>query len=213
MRGPGKLEAMGMLECGQRLQAIAQAGLTYSREPYDRERYAQIQQIAFEMLAHRSGGTVEEAAQAFSLEAGYPTPKVDVRAVVFDDTGRLLLVHERSSGQWTLPGGWADIGDTPSAMAVRETKEEAGVDVKAVKLLAVFDKSRHGHPPSLFYVYKFFIRCEHVAGTPHGSHETIDARFFGRDELPSLDAERVTAAQVERMFVHRDRPELPTDFD
>jgi ADP-ribose pyrophosphatase YjhB (NUDIX family) len=203
---------MGLLEWGQRLQAIAQTGLAYSREPYDRERYAQIQALAFEILAQGSGGTVEEAAKAFSLEAGYPTPKVDVRAVVFRED-RLLLVKEKSSGLWTLPGGWADIGDTPSAMAVRETQEEAGVDVKPVKLLAVFDKSRHAHPPALFYVYKLFVRCELLGGTPHPSHETTDVGFFGRHEIPPLDTERVTAGQIERMFVHFDQPNLPTDLD
>ena len=204
---------MATLSWGQRIRAIAQAGLSYAQGPYDRERYGELQDIADEMLCAASGCGVAEIRQAFSLEVGYPTPKVDVRAVVFDETGRLLFVLEKSTGRWTLPGGWADVGSSPAEMAARETLEEAGLEVRPATLLAVHDKARQAHPPSLFYVYKMFFRCLLLGGRPHPNHETSDVRFFSRSGLPELDTERVTAAQVERMFVHFDHPDLSTDFD
>ena len=204
---------MTILSWGQRIRAIAQAGLSYAQGPYDRERYGELQDIAEEMLSAASGHGVPEVREAFSLEAGYPTPKVDVRAVVFDGSGRMLFVLEKSTGRWTLPGGWADVGSSPAEMAVRETAEEAGLDVRAVKLLAVHDKARQAHPPSLFYVYKMFFLCQLLGGQPRPNHETADVRFFARVELPELDTERVTAGQVARMFAHLDDPGLPTDFD
>jgi ADP-ribose pyrophosphatase YjhB (NUDIX family) len=145
-------------------------------------------------------------------ERVYPTPKVDVRAVVFQG-GKILLVLEKSTGRWTLPGGWADIGDAPSEAAAREAFEEAGYHVRPVKLLAVFDKSRHGHPRGLLYIYKLFIRCELIGGEPTDNHETSSAAFFGLDELPPLDAHRVTEDQIQRLFAHLADPNLPADFD
>ena len=203
---------MSLLDWAQKIQAIAQTGLAYCEGPYDRERYQQLLPIAYEMLAAGSGTSVGVVEQAFALEKGYPTPKVDVRAAVFRD-GRLLLVREKSSGKWTLPGGWADVGDTASEVAARETREEAGFDVRPVKLLAVLDKARHAHPPSVFYTYKLFFRCELQGGEARASHETLAAEFFDRAQLPPLDTDRTTGAQVERMFAHFDRPDLPTEFD
>jgi ADP-ribose pyrophosphatase YjhB (NUDIX family) len=198
---------------GQRVRAIAQTGLAYAREEYDRERYRELQEIGEEMLSAASGRPVAEVHEAFAHETGYPTPKVDVRAAVFDESGRLLFVLEKATGRWTLPGGWADVGSSPAEMAARETREEAGLEVRPVKLLAVHDKARQAHPPSLFYVYKMFFRCERVGGAPRPSYETAEVRFFARDELPELDTERVTPGQVARMFAHFDQPDLPTDFD
>ncbi|HEX6314832.1 MAG TPA: NUDIX hydrolase [Gemmatimonadaceae bacterium] len=203
---------MSVLAWGRRVQAIAQTGLAYCREPYDRERYEQLLSLAHEMLARAAGVSPERIAEAFSVEKGYPTPKVDVRAAVFRD-GRLLLVREKSTGRWTLPGGWADVGDSASEMAARETREEAGFEVRPVKLLAVFDKARQAHPPSLFYAYKMFFRCEIVGGEARSNHETAGVDFFARDALPPLDTDRTTAGQVDCMFAHFDEPDRPTDFD
>jgi ADP-ribose pyrophosphatase YjhB (NUDIX family) len=204
---------MGLLSWAQRIQAIAQAGLGYAEGPYDRERYHQLEDVAHEMLAAASGSTPDEVRQLFARESGYPTPKVDVRAVVFDEAGRLLFVLEKSTGRWTLPGGWADVGSSPGEMAARETREEAGLEVRPVKLLAVHDKARQAHPPALFYCYKMFFRCALVGGEPRVNHETSAVSFFPRTRLPALDTERVTAAQVELMFAHFDRPDLPASFD
>lgn len=204
---------MTLLGWARKIRALAQAGLHFTRDPYDRERYQHLQDIADEMLAARTGATKEEVRHAFAVERGYPTPKVDVRAAVFDDGGRLLFVLEKSTGLWTLPGGWADVGSSPAEMAARETLEEAGLEVRPEKLLAVHDKARQAHPSSVFYVYKLFFRCRLLGGRPRVNHETAGVAFFGRHEIPALDTERTTAGQVERMFAHHDDPDLPTDFD
>jgi hypothetical protein len=137
----------------KRLQAIAQTGLTYARDPFDIERYESIRLVAAEMMTAGSGEQgVDFFVKLLSTDVGYATPKVDVRAAVFRE-GRLLLVREREDGRWTLPGGWADIGDSPSAAVVKEVKEESGYDVKARKLLALLDRNLHGHPPIPYHAY------------------------------------------------------------
>ncbi|HTB72142.1 MAG TPA: NUDIX hydrolase [Polyangiaceae bacterium] len=196
----------------QRLQFIAQAGLTYSRDPYDRERFEQIQAMAAEILAEGAGAPPSEVLSMLQLEKGYATPKVDIRVAVFEG-GRVLLVREASDGRWSLPGGWADVGDTPSAVAVREAKEESGYDVRVTKLLAVLDKSTHDPSPGLWYTYKIFFRGELTGGAPLTGHETEEVGWFGRDELPALSIARNTPGQLARLFEHFDAPDLPADFD
>lgn len=199
------------LRWAQRIQAIAQTGLTYARDPFDRQRYEELRELAIEMAAE-AGAAADAARAAFTSEDSYPTPKVDVRAVVFRDD-ELLLVREARTGAWTLPGGWADVGDTPGGVAERETREESGYAVKARKMIAVFDKSRHEHPPSLYYTYKMLVLCELVGGEARESHETDGVGFFGRDALPELDLERTTPGQVAAAFAHGADPSLPTEFD
>jgi ADP-ribose pyrophosphatase YjhB (NUDIX family) len=147
------------LAWAKQLQTIAQTGLTYVRDPYDRERYEQVREIALEMLAAGSGLPMPEARGLFAGETGHATPKVDVRGVVFQgDT--ILLVRERSDGGWTLPGGWADPGEAPSVATVREVYEESGYRTRAIKLLALYDRDLHGHGPHPYHIYKVFFQCE-----------------------------------------------------
>jgi ADP-ribose pyrophosphatase YjhB (NUDIX family) len=200
------------LRWAERLQAIAQTGLTYARDPYDLDRYRELRAIAVEIVAGHLDLPLEGAGAGFAAGSGYPTPKVDVRAAVFRD-GRLLLVRERAIARWSLPGGWADLGQSPGEVAARETLEESGFLVRPVKLLAVLDKSRHRHPPAVDYVYKLFIRCALEGGEAQTSHETDAVGFFGPDELPELEPGRVTREQVRRVFEHEADPSLPTDFD
>ena len=203
------------LDWARRLQALAQTGLTYASDPYDVERYEAIRRMAAEMASPE--GTEAGAAElerAFERETGYATPKVDVRGVVFDAEGRMLLVRERSDGKWTLPGGWADVGASPAENVVREISEEAGFQTRATKLLAVYDRSRHGHPPMLYSVYKLFFLCEITGGeAANGTTETDGVAFFARGELPPLSTGRVTAAQLGEFFGQRGNPDRPTDFD
>lgn len=196
----------------QKLQAIAQTGLAYSKDAYDIERYRQLRDIAVSIVCDQTAASEEQVRTEFALGSGYPTPKVDVRAVVFEKAS-ILLVRERAEGLWSLPGGWADIGQSLGEAAVRETLEETGYRVRPVKLLAVFDKAKHPHPPSLDYVYKCFVSCELEGGEPRVSHETDAVQFFLKTSLPHLDTRRVTASQVLRMFEHHADPFLPTDFD
>ena len=205
-------ERPAWLRFAEKVQAIAQTGLAYASDPYDRERYQELRGIAVEMVARGSGVPVAEVQVAFASGIGYPTPKVDALAVVFRGD-ELLLVRERRSGGYTFPGGWADVGDTPGAAAERETLEESGYRVRASKLLALLDKSRHAHPPSLDYTYKVLIACRLEGGEPATSHEIDAVGFFPRTAIPELDLDRTTPGQIELAWGHHEDPSRPTDFD
>lgn len=194
------------------LQTIASAGLTYSRDPFDRDRFEQVRAVAAEILARQSDLSLPAAAERLRAEPGYVTPKVDVRAVVFDGD-RVLLVREASDGRWSLPGGWADVGESPAEVAAREVREESGLEVRVTRLLAVLDKRKHPHPPQLAYVYKLFFLCEVTGGALRTSTETPGVDWFTRRTLPPLSLDRVLPAQVERMFQLRELPGAPADFD
>lgn len=200
------------LRFAERVQAIAQTGLAYARDPYDRERYEALRGIAVEMAASGLGVPGDEVRVAFASGLGYPTPKIDVRGVVFRGH-ELLLVRERRSGRWTFPGGWADVGDTPGAAAERETLEESGYHVRATKLLALLDKTRHEHPPSVDYTYKLLIGCRLEGGEPATCHEVDAVAFFSRTATPELDLERTTPGQVALAWAHHEDPQRATDFD
>ena len=205
-------ERPAWLRFAERVQAIAQTGLAYARDPYDRERYQQLRRIAVELAASGLERPRAEVAVAFAAGLGYPTPKIDVRAVVFRGD-ELLFVRERKSGRWTLPGGWADVGDTPSAAAERETLEESGYRVHATKLLALLDKACHEHPPSLDYTYKLLIGCRLEGGQPATSHEIEAVSFFPRAVIPELDLDRTTPGQVALAWAHHADGSRPADFD
>ena len=201
------------IDWAKRLQAIAQTGLTYAESPYDVERYEAVRHIAAEMAADRSDVPLPRVLDLFASDTGYATPKVDVRAVIFHN-GSILLVRERSDGRWTLPGGWADVGESPSECVAREAKDETGYDVQVQKLLAVYDRSKHPHePPFPFHVYKMFFLCEIVGGKATRNSEIDEIGFFARDVIPPLSLTRITPQQIDRMFEHRQHAEWPTDFD
>ena len=200
------------LRWNKRLQAIAQDGLTYTKDDYDLGRYEQLRELAAEMLAAHSTETLEQASDLLALERGPATPKVDVRAAVFRK-GRILLVKEPGDEGWSLPGGWADVGESPSEAAVRETLEESGYRVRPVRLLAAYDRDRHGHPPIPYHVYKLVFLCEILDEPPSSDVDTDGAQFFGEQELPELSVSRIIPAQIERFFEHHRNPNLPTDFD
>jgi ADP-ribose pyrophosphatase YjhB (NUDIX family) len=200
------------LEWAAQLQAIAQCGLTYAKNPFEIERYNQVREIAAEIMAAHSDLDTAQVRDLFASESGYATPKVDVRGVVFCDDA-ILLVKELRDGRWTLPGGWADVNDSPAEATVREVREESGYDTRAVKLLACYDRSKHGHPPYGYHIYKLFFQCELIGGEAAESIETGGADFFREDQIPDLSLPRVTPAQIERFFEHYRHPEWPTDFD
>jgi ADP-ribose pyrophosphatase YjhB (NUDIX family) len=200
------------LRWAQRIQAIAQTGLAYARDPYDLERYRELREIAVELAAAGLDAPQDAVRVALASGLGYPTPKVDVRAVVFRGE-ELLLVREKRTGRWTFPGGWADAGDTPAGAAEREALEESGYRVKAHKVLALLDKARHEHPPSVDYTYKVLVGCRLEGGSPATSHEVDAVGFFARGELPELDLDRTTPGQIALAFAHAADPARPTDFD
>jgi ADP-ribose pyrophosphatase YjhB (NUDIX family) len=164
-------------------------------------------------MAQGSGADQDMILELFRQETGYATPKVDVRGAAFVD-GRVLLVREISDGGWTLPGGWADVNQSAAECVVREIAEESGFEARALKLAAVRDYGKSGHPPRHFVsIYKMFFLCEITGGTARPSDETSDVGFFPRDGLPALSLQRTTAAQIDRMFDHMEQPGLPTEFD
>jgi ADP-ribose pyrophosphatase YjhB (NUDIX family) len=200
------------LEWAKQLQAISQAGLTYSKDVYDIERFEMIRDVSVEILSQHTEVDQALIKDLFANETGYATPKVDIRAVVFKDD-KILMVRETMDGDWSLPGGWGDIGLTPSEVAVKEVKEESGFEVKAVKLLGVLDKKCHPHPPSPYHVYKMFIRCEIIGGQAEEGIETTAVGFFGEDELPGLSVERNTESQIRMMFRYLHELDAPVYFD
>jgi ADP-ribose pyrophosphatase YjhB (NUDIX family) len=195
------------------LQAIAQTGLTFSTDNYDRDRYQRLRAIAVQMLAVGSNTPIERVQGLFNQDVGYPTPKVDVRGALFRDD-RILLVREIGDGRWTLPGGWADVNQSAKECVEREVKEESGFDARALKLAGVYDYRRQGEVSSHPYsIYKLFFICELTGGSARPSLETSAVEFFPRDQLPQLSLGRVNPRQIERMYEHWQHPELMTEFD
>jgi len=196
-----------------RLQSIAQNGLHYAESGYDVERYQSIRQIAAEIMEVGSKTDQEVILTLFSKQTGHATPKVDVRGVAFKDR-QILLVKEKEDSGWTIPGGWADPDETPGEAVAREVYEESGFLVKPVKLLAVYDRTLHGHePPHPFRIYKLFFLCEILGGEPKPSPETLDVAFFRQEEMPPLSLGRTTPSQINRFYEHFNQPNLPADFD
>jgi ADP-ribose pyrophosphatase YjhB (NUDIX family) len=205
---------MKILEWARRVQAIAQTGLAFTHDPYDRERYEQLRQLVTSLLSSELELPAGRIQEFWSGEDGYITPKVDVRGAVFEQN-KVLLVRERSDGKWTLPGGWVEVNDAPSHAVEREIREESGYTARAVKLAALFDKNNptHGHPAGIHHIYKLFFLCELTGGTATTSSETDAVDFFRVDSLPPLSAGRATQSQIERLYQHHLHRDLPTDFD
>jgi ADP-ribose pyrophosphatase YjhB (NUDIX family) len=211
------MESNKLLLHAQRLQAIAQAGLTFATSGYDLERYEEIRGISVSLLQELTDEPRDKIIREFASESGYQTPKVDVRAVVFRGEHEILLVREKNDqGRWTLPGGWADIGYSPFEVAMKEAEEESGLRVRAVRLLALYDKRKHPHPPQPWYVYKAFVRCEVEGGElAQETAETAGAGWFREEELGSLalSTDRVTESQLATLFRFAGDPDLPALCD
>jgi ADP-ribose pyrophosphatase YjhB (NUDIX family) len=203
---------VNILDWARKVQAIAQTGLAFTTDPFDRERYTQLTELVASILSRELDIPLEKARGFWEGEEGYATPKVDVRGGIFEG-GRVLLVRERSDGRWTLPGGWVDVNDSPSGAVAREIFEESGYRARAVKLAALVDKLRHPHPPGIHHIYKLFFLCERTGGAAALSNETDAVQFFDVHALPELSTGRVLASQIERLYQHHLHPELPTDFD
>ena len=173
-----------VLAWARKVQAIAQTGIAFTHDTYDRERYLQLQKLVASIISSELDIPLGRAKAFWDHEDGYATPKVDVRGAAFDGD-KVLLVRERSDGKWTLPGGWVDVNDAPSEAVVREIFEESGYHAKALKLAALVDKNRHPHPPSVHHIYKLFFLCELTGGTATISDETDAVEFFSSTRFPS----------------------------
>ena len=195
-----------------RIQSLAQAGLQYGKDVYDRERYQELRQIAAEMMAIKADIPVENAYALFCGESGYQTPKIDTRAAVFVD-GKILLVHE-NNGTWALPGGWCDVDQSVASNVRKEVKEETGFTVSTEKLIAVQDWRKHNVQNYVYGVIKMFVLCRYEGGEFVENSETTEIGFFGREELPErLAAEKCTKEQILMCFSSFEHPDSPTVFD
>ncbi len=200
------------IEWAREIQALAQTGYHYAQDDYQRDRCKRLMEIAAEMISGNSDVEFLSLAKVFQSQIGYATPKIDVRAAVFRD-GKILLVRERMDGGWTMPGGWADVGDIPSQAAEREAWEEAGFRVKAIKVIGVYDANRVG-PLEIFHAFKIVFWCQLIDGNPRPSQETSDVAFFGPNEIPSvLSGERTKSRHINDAFLVLANPECPTVFD
>jgi ADP-ribose pyrophosphatase YjhB (NUDIX family) len=192
---------MDTLAAARELAAIAQTGAHFAADKYDQERYQRVGEIASTLLAGYSDLPGDTIYAWSKQEFGYATPKVDVRAFVLDANRVLLIREDADAGRWTLPGGWADVNESPSESVVREVQEESGYVVKPIRLLAVFDRERQGHaPPFPYHVYKMFFLCEIVGGSPRRTAESSESAFFAEASLPELSLSRVLPGQIHAFF-------------
>jgi ADP-ribose pyrophosphatase YjhB (NUDIX family) len=197
----------------KRVQALAEIGLEFSQNTYDRERYEELQEITFQIMAQMTDVPIEKIVPVIQDKNGYKTPKVDVRAVVFNEQNQILLIQEKADNCWAMPGGWADIGYTAAEVAVKECFEEAGLKVEAIKLLAVLDKQKQNMPPAFEYVYKIFLLCKKLDDNVAVGVETIDVEWFNEHHLPELSTPRNTVEQIKLMFQYHRGERTEPCFD
>ena len=202
-----------LITLAQRIRALSQTGLAYSVNDYDTERCRDLIAISDRIASIVSGIGEDEINACYIPVKEYVTPKTDIRAVIFNDHDEVLLVREKLDGRWSMPGGWAEVGYTPKEVAVKETKEETGLDVRVVRLLAVMDKRCHAHPVNPFYIYKMFILCEVLGGQFNEAFDIIDKGFFPLDHLPPLSLDRILSGQINLMNELRRNPTAPVYLD
>lgn len=180
-----------IVKAARRVQAIAQAGLHYAENEFDRQRYDELRDLSIRLAAAASDREINIIKDLFTNETGFQTPKVDIRSVVIKDN-KILLARERSDGGFAIPGGFADINYSPSEVAVKEVREETGLEVRASRVLAVIDTDRHDFPPLEYHYYKIVLLCELTGGELSDSNETTEAGFYDFDNLPELSEKRNT---------------------
>jgi ADP-ribose pyrophosphatase YjhB (NUDIX family) len=199
------------LAWAREIYSLSQAGLAFSKNPFDIARYKRLQEITAEMIASESELAAQAVLESFSMQAGYVTPKIDVRGAVVKD-GKILLVQEGSDGRWAMPGGWADLGNAPASVAEREVWEESGYRVRADKVIAVIDANRI-QPMEFYHAYKIIFLCTLLDGEPRPSVETLAVDFFPPHQLPSLSIYRTNESMLAEVFAHIVDPGRPAAFD
>lgn len=194
------------------IQSLAQAGLAYTQNVYDIERYERLREMAAEMIAEKSDISLEKVKDLFCNETGYQTPKLDTRAAIFQDD-KILLTHEKN-GTWSLPGGWVDVLESAKSNTIKEVKEETGLDVEAVKLIALQDRNKHNKPVYAYGIWKVFVLCKRIGGEFVENIETTEIKYFGLNELPdNLAEEKCTKEQIEMCFKAKEDVNWQVQFD
>jgi ADP-ribose pyrophosphatase YjhB (NUDIX family) len=206
--------SLNWFEIAKELKDISQAGKFFAKDGYEKQRHERLEQIAADILADHSNIDVDKVKTMLQADTGYPTPKVDCRGVIFKDD-KILLVKEIADNGWTLPGGWCDVGSTPSENVAREVWEESGFEVEVKRLLAVYDRDKQGHtPPYPFNIYKMFFLCEITGGQAKISNETSEVKFFAENELPEkFSLGRTLPHQIKLFFKQYRDSAIPTDYD
>lgn len=203
-----------LLNLAKRIKSIADTGLVYNTNDYDRERYTELLEISHEMAGLLINQPIEVIKNFYAPNTDYPTPKVDIRGLALNKAGEILLVKEMADGKWTLPGGWADIGLSPSEVIQKEFREETGLVVEATRLLAVFDKKCHPHPAQAFYVYKFALLCVITGDLQfQKGFDILEVAFFRVDQLPELSEDRILRSQIELLYKKAVDPIAAAYFD
>lgn len=200
------------LAWAKELQFLAQAGLTYTKDPFDAERFQRIRDIAAEMVSAGSALPLETVKGLFCNEEGFQTPKIDTRAALFDEAGRILLVHE-NDGRWSLPGGWCDVLQSVARNAVKEVREEAGLDCEVERLVALHDWNRRNARASAWNVLKVILLCRPLGGAFHANIETTGSGWFTADALPPLAVEKNTPEQIALCFAAHADPNWRPPID
>jgi ADP-ribose pyrophosphatase YjhB (NUDIX family) len=201
------------LDWAREIQALSQTGLTYSQIDYDIQRYHRLEEIATEIIASHTTLPPDSILENFRIQPGYATPKIDVRGAVVQN-GKILLVQERSDGGWTMPGGWGDVGEAPSAMVAREVEEESGYEVRVEKLVAVYDANRvPGVRMEFYHAYKLIFLCTITGGKARPSNETSAVDFFDLEHLPPLSNYRTSRQMLDEVFAHFADPTRPAAYD
>ena len=200
------------LTVAKRINSIAQIGLTFTKDEFDRERYNELLDLSVTIFNNITEIDTKKLDFIFNRDIGYQTPKVGIRAVVFKDN-KILLVKECMDNKWCMPGGYADVGLTPSEIAIKEVKEESGFDVKPLRILGLIDYNKHQNRPFPFDIYQIFMACEIIGGEAKNGIETSDVGFFDIDNLPDLSVRRVTKEQIIKMFELYNDKTLEPIFD
>ena len=200
------------LKCAIEIQSLAQAGLTYTDNVYDIERYERLREIAAEIIEEKSNISLEKVKDLFCNENGYQTPKIDTRAAIFKDE-KILLTHE-NNGTWSLPGGWCDVLESVASNTIKEVKEETGLDVETIKIIAVQDRNKHNKPIYAYGVCKIFVLCNVIGGEFIENIETTEIKYFSLDEIPNnLAEEKTNNEQIEMCFKAYKDEKWQTQFD
>jgi ADP-ribose pyrophosphatase YjhB (NUDIX family) len=197
----------------KRLKTLADLGLLYANNDFDRERYEELYAISLRMMQCIGDHKMEDLKTNFPLSKDYPTAKVDIRGILITPDHKILLVRESTDGKWSLPGGWADVGHSPKETIVKEFFEETGINVEVQRLLAVFDKKMHPHPAQAFYVYKMVFYCVATSIELQKGFDILDVRFFDLEHLPSLSEDRILKSQIELLFAKIKNDDKITYFD
>lgn len=200
------------LKIAREIQQLSQTGAAFAVTDYEKDRYKRLTEITAEIIEHHTDLEKESVRKVLMAHPGYATPKIDVRAAVMKD-GEILLVQEKTDNYWAMPGGWADVGDVPSEVAMRECKEESGFEVKPIKVIGIFDANRVGGKLEFFHAFKIIFLCELIGGEATPSDETLDVRFFDFNKLPPLSMNRTNEKHLNEIKQHLIDPKRKTFFD